>query len=60
MSKVVVVIFRRGEFWYPVEYPAAYANWQAEALRNPGTTQIETAQGEVLWRAPAIRKGEGA
>lgn len=51
MARMVIIIFRRGDFWYPTEYPANYANWQAEADRNPGTTQIETAQGKVLWSA---------
>lgn len=45
-----VIIFRRKGFWYPVEYPADYTNWADEAERNPGTTKIETLDGEVLWQ----------
>ena len=44
-----VIIFHRGEFWYPTEYPATYSDWQAEADRNPGTTKITDADGDVLW-----------
>jgi hypothetical protein len=48
---MVVIIFHRGEVWYPVEYPASHGDWQAEADRNPGTTKITNAQGKVLWEA---------
>ena len=44
-----IIIFHREGYFYPTEYPADYDNWQAEADRNPGTTKIETIDGEVLW-----------
>lgn len=44
-----VVIFFRKDHWYPTEYPKDYSDWQAEADRNPGTTRIETWDGDVLW-----------
>lgn len=54
VAPMVVIIFRREGCWYPTEYPADHSDWQAEADRNPGTTQIETAQGKVLWSAPKV------
>lgn len=45
-----VIIFFRGDHFYPTEYPASYSNWQAEADRNPGTTKImDGLTGKLLW-----------
>jgi hypothetical protein len=44
------ILFFRDEMFYPVDYPADYSNWAAEAERNPGTMRIEDGvTGEVLW-----------
>lgn len=49
-----VLFFREG-FFYPVEYPKAYKNWQAEADRNPGTLKITDSKGKkVFWSAPTV------
>lgn len=55
----VPIIFHREGFFYPIEYPRNYTNWQAEADRNPGTTKITNAAGKVLW-LPSIDGGRAA
>lgn len=50
-----VIIFHRGDFWYTVEYPLDYSDWQIEADRNPGTTKIENWNGDILWELNAHR-----
>ena len=44
------IIFFRGGYFYPTEYPENYSDWQAEADRNPGTTKImDGLTGKLLW-----------
>jgi hypothetical protein len=52
-ERASIIIFHRGQHFYPTQYPRSYSDWAAEAERNPGTTKITTVDGVLLWPTPS-------